>query len=298
MKWIKPFFTFSNSDRNGIIILMVSIFLIVVGSSIIKKFGAEENFKINHAQIDMIQFPVEAKDSSNYDSSENEHDKQILNSEDNSESPTVELHSFNPNVFNENDWLQFDTPEKTIHTIQHYLQKGGKFKSSDDLKKIYGLSDLLIATIQPFIVFDSESPDHSVNVIQQEKLDLNLADSASIDGLKGVSNYTASKIIKYRNRLGGFISVNQLYEIKGIKPEFLQPVLNQVEVISPLQHFVQINLATQEDLSKHPYLNYIIANNIINYRNQHGVFKNENDLMKIELMTDSLLKKIGPYIKY
>lgn len=302
MKWLKNYFTFSNSDRNAVIILSVILFLLITGTKIIDHFGANEQFKINKTEIQAVQLSGNQKNvlpsNQKHYSDKPYNQTEVISGNDISNENETSLHTFNPNVFNENDWTQFGASTKLISTIQNYLTKGGYFKNADDLKKIYGLSDLLFIQVKPYLLFDTISNNSNKPILAYEKLDLNVADSAALDNLKGVGNYTASKIIRYRNLLGGYYSVDQLKEIRGIKPEYLEPVLNQVIVLSPVFTFIEINNVDAKTLSIHPYVSTNEANAIVAYRKQHGNFKTADDLKSIELLSDSLINKLTPYLKY
>ena len=60
---------------------------------------------------------------------------------------------------------------------------------------------------------------------------------------------------------------------------------------------LNINSASADELKQHPYLRYIIANAIVQYRSQHGNYAAVSDLKKIMLITDDIYNKMVPYLK-
>ena len=57
-----------------------------------------------------------------------------------------------------------------------------------------------------------------------------------------------------------------------------------------------INSSTVEELKKHPYINWNVANAIVAYREEHGSYKNVLDIRKTDLVDEDLYRKIAPYL--
>lgn len=115
------------------------------------------------------------------------------------------------------------------------------------------------------------------------RVNLNTADSTELVKVKGIGAKTASAIIRYRNRLGFFASVDQLLEIKLIMPENYERMAPSLYVDgAALENLrTSINSATMEDLGKHPYIGWQIAKIIVAFRESHGHFAKWEDLEKI-----------------
>ena len=130
---------------------------------------------------------------------------------------------------------------------------------------------------------------------QFSKLDINLATEAMLVALPGLGAYTASKIIAYRERLGGFLALDQLQEIQGIRPEILQKVLPYLVLEQGVKR-MSINEVSYETLKQHPYLTWNQANSIIKMRKQKGAFKEIKELKESVLIDDDTYKKLLPYV--
>ena len=117
---------------------------------------------------------------------------------------------FDPNTITEVDLMKLGLPDRLVKTILNYRSKGGRFYDKEDLRKIYGLREEQYRVLEPYVNIPSrirtgfvtsktspvKVPVHIVN--------LNSADSAELDGLRGIGPAFALRIIRYRDLLGGF----------------------------------------------------------------------------------------------
>jgi DNA uptake protein ComE-like DNA-binding protein len=112
--------------------------------------------------------------------------------------------------------------------------------------------------------------------------------------IKGIGKVFASRIMKYRDILGGFHSVDQVGETYGIDPLVL-PELKKYAVLNTKVKKIRIN-----DLEnfRHPYLKYNQVKVIVAYRKQHGNFKNAEDLKQIKILDEATISKIEPYLEF
>jgi DNA uptake protein ComE-like DNA-binding protein len=127
-------------------------------------------------------------------------------------------------------------------------------------------------------------------------IDLNKADSLDLLSLPGIGPYFAKSILRYRKRLGGYVSINQLLEIYGMdknKLDRLRPNL-KVDTVGIVR--LSINTADFKTIMKHPYSNYQIAKAIITFRQQYGAITQYDELIRSGVMPDSVFRKILPYL--
>ncbi len=127
-------------------------------------------------------------------------------------------------------------------------------------------------------------------------LEMNSADSVSLVELYRIGPNLASKIISYRTKLGGFKNLDQLTEIWGFDADILYDLEGKIYVDPTKSQRFNLNTVTLEQLKLHPYFKYNLSQAIINYRKQHGNYQQLNDLKNIKFVTDSILRKIEPYI--
>ena len=116
-------------------------------------------------------------------------------------------------------------------------------------------------------------------------------------GLKGIGNYYADKIIAYRERLGGFIALNQLLEIYKFDAEKLNAIKPYLIVNKNDVQKMDLNTVDVKTLKNHPYINdWNLANSIVKMRLQKQNYKAITEIKESVLMNDSIFKKIEPYI--
>ena len=129
------------------------------------------------------------------------------------------------------------------------------------------------------------------------KVKINSADTTGFKSLKGIGSYYSSKIVKYRKALGGFTSVEQLKEVYGILPEVIDQNVNRLIVDSINIVKVNINTCDIADLKRHPYINWNIANSIVQIRRSQEPYKTVEEIKKSDLVNDEIYRKIAPYLK-
>ncbi|HET9826396.1 MAG TPA: helix-hairpin-helix domain-containing protein, partial [Chitinophagaceae bacterium] len=126
-------------------------------------------------------------------------------------------------------------------------------------------------------------------------VEINAADTTAFIALPGVGGKLASRIINFRDKLGGFYSVNQVGETYGLPDSTFAKIKPLLKLEDPSVKKFNINTATKDDLKSHPYFRWSLANAIVEYRNQHGNFSSVEDLKKIAVITEEIFRKIKPY---
>ena len=285
-KFIKKYFYFSPSEQKGIMLLTLILVLVIFTPFIYRLVKSNNDLVINIQQFTAL-------DSL---------DKSTTKSED---FTTQDPFKFNPNSASSEELKQLGFTDKNIATLQNYLSKGGKIKSADGLKKIYGIDEKLVTKLTPFLLFEKQQENSNskhvidtLNYAKKEKtqvLEINTADSFSLVKLYRIGPKLAAKIIAYREKLGGFLNLHQLTEIYGFDEDILYDLQNKIAVDASKAKRINLNTITEEELKNHPYFKYKLARVITNYRNQHGKYNSYNDLLKIKIINDSILDRIKIY---
>ena len=128
------------------------------------------------------------------------------------------------------------------------------------------------------------------------KIKMNVADTTTWMTISGIGPKRARTIVNYRNQLGGFVSKNQLLEVFGISQELFDKINPLLVIDSNNIAKININNDSKDTIKKHPYFNWNLANALVNYRDQHGVYKSLSKIKEIHLVNDDLYRKIAPYI--
>lgn len=303
-KWLNSYFSVSKREFNGMfvfVLLMVLIFLIPL---IYDKLTYEpitvkiENLNSTLNQIETNNFKPKYN---NYNTKpEGKHNEGIL-------------FNFNPNSLPLAGWLKLGLSQKQAESVLKYVSKGGKFYKKEDLKKMYAISPANYQKFEPYInipqhhnletsqnrypsnnTFKTETTKPTVKAI----IEINSADSAALTTISGIGPAFASRIIKYKNRIGGFVNLEQLKEVYGVDSLKFQQIKNQISVNQLLVNKISINNAEFDQLKKLPYLSFKQMNAIVAYRKQHGNFTNLNDMQKIVILNPTIIAKIAPYVQF
>lgn len=185
--------------------------------------------------------------------------------------------------------------------IINQKEKGLKIYTADDLKKITDVDTFSVSKLKSFLKFfpskkyfaktKTEFKNNIVNLVN-----INNADSIMLDGIKGIGMGTAKRVIAYRDKLGGYVNIEQLKEVWGIDSALFTTLKKSVYIETNSHQKININTVDFERLSKHPYIGYKLAKIILNYRMQHGNFTSTKDLLNIHVMNENIFSKIEMYI--
>lgn len=130
-----------------------------------------------------------------------------------------------------------------------------------------------------------------------QPFDINRADSAGLLPLPGIGPVFAGRIIKYRNLLGGFVSVDQLREVYGMPEATLDMIRDRILVDTSAIDKMQLNRITFSELLRHPYLDYEQVKALVNYREFKGNIQSISELQTNFILADSVLKRVLPYLE-
>lgn len=226
--------------------------------------------------------------------------------------PAPELFSFDPNTATDADFQRLGLPERTVKSILNYRDKGGKFRKKEDLEKIYTLSEEDCARITPYATFSesiaSAAPTHPVvyaggfsrpgkKSSAQVWVDINQAEKADWMTLPGIGEMRAQQLVSYREKLGGFLSVEQIGEMHNFPDSVFQAIKPSLMIGTGDIRKINLNAVSVADLDAHPYISKRQAELIVAFREQHGAFASPEDLGRMRAFSDRVwLAKIGPYL--
>lgn len=206
---------------------------------------------------------------------------------------------FNPNDYQLEDWMNLGLSEKQAKTILNFNKYG--FHSVQDMQKCFVFqNESFFDMIKDSLVFSKQTIGSKYDQAMSRNLavDLNKASKEELKKLKGIGDYYADKIIAYRTRLGGYLSVNQLLEIYRFDQEKLSSIKPYLLLNKNDVHQIDLNKVSTKELKNHPYINdWNLANSIVKMREQKGGYKTIAEIKESVLMTDSIYDKIQPYLK-
>lgn len=300
-KWLNLYFDLSKREYNGLLVLVGLIVVMTALPYIYGTFkGKEDPDEIDQRLVEQLinEMRVEPglPGKKKWPDNRKKHDPVLFR--------------FDPNTTDLAGWQELGLSPKQSAAILKYIAKGGTFKKKEDLKKMYTISSRMYDKLAPYVriagiveprqTFDrklssNRPPYHKAKL---KVVEVNSADSASLCGIKGIGPSFAIRILKFRERVGGFYNKNQLMEVYGLDSVKFKEICEQVEVDAAAIRKISINTAQFEDLKNHPYLRYKQINALIQYRKQHGNYSNIADLNKVLILSPETIARIAPYLVF
>jgi competence protein ComEA len=299
-KWIRDIFGFSGNEINGFLILIPLMLLLIFSEPIYSALVANQ---ARHYE----------RDTKKLDSLVAVWNIHVAETETTPLDKSDSLFSFDPNTTSVEQLRSLGFSPASANRIAAYRLKGGVFRIKADLMKIYGLDSALYKQLYPFIQLPSErlvrSSDRGKPLQRlkfepfgkkevKKTFDINTADTILLKGVYGIGSKLAARIVKFRDRLGGFIKPEQLNEVYGLDSMVINRLLKMSfikEGFIPMK--INVNKANEKQLSGHPYIRYKIARALVTYRFQHGDFMDASDIKKLTMIKPEEVERLLPYIK-
>lgn len=314
MSWrgfLNDFFSYSKKERTGIFIIIAIVFIIIISPNFFQYIFKKEKLNTDGFKKDIASLSVKA-DTSERNYYQNDKKENANNNFSNTHEPVPsELFYFDPNTATYDEWERLGIKDKTIHTIQHYISKGGKFYKPDDIRKIWGMSSTDAQRLIPYIDIKNKNTDYTATLLEKKNvtppafaskgkvntvININTADTSVLKSLPGIGSRLSARIVAFRDKLGGFYSIDQVSETYMLPDSTFQKIKPMLTIGNTAVKQININIATIDEMKSHPYLRYNLANAIFQYRRQHGNYNTVEDVKKIMLITDDVYKKVLPYL--
>lgn len=239
---------------------------------------------------------------------------------------------FDPNTVNEADLQRLGLSAKQAKSFIKYRDRRNKpFQTADELDKIRILKDdqkvhlKELAVIEPMAFVQQD--DNAIEPTTENQvteaatrqgpttygstvappvayaspeftLDINEATALDLEQLPGIGPFWAKRLLEFREKLGGFSSLQQVSTTYGFPDSTYQRILPYLENPGPVYRKITINLLTKEELKEHVYINYKLADIIVKFREQHGPFNSIEDVRRIRLFNQQLEEKLAPYLDF
>lgn len=300
--FLHDLFTFSKSERRAIFVLLGVILVLAIALSIWPRKSSSLS----------TLTPSSQTDSGVSENTEN-----------------AAPFAFDPNTADSATLRALGLSPFVASNIVKYRRAGGRFRTPAALARIYGMDSVTFARLRPYILIASPapsaypanpvSPAHPVNpapsadlatpppprepspykAYMENKLtdgtflDLNKADSADLVRIPGIGPYYASRIVRLRRQLGGFVAAAQLSDIPNL------PDIGDWVTIEPgTQTRINVNTATLATLKNHPYIGYYRARAIMNLRHRDGRILSLRQLSFLDEFSDDDIQRLAPYLSF
>ena len=275
---MKSHFQFSNKQRSGIFLLV----LIIIGIECVYLFTdfSNDEIPVNQNELDTFR---------------NELDSLRLIEIENSK---PKIYPFNPNYITDYKGYTLGMSNEEIDRLHQFRESNRWVNSVKEFQNVTEVSDSLLATMSPYFKFpdwvtnpkpkvNSNNNSYSNNNTPKtfaQKIDLNKATASQLKEVYGVGEKLSERIIAYRSKfIGGFIADVQLLEVYGLSTEVIERIKNDFTVKTPRAiNTFNLNTATRDELVTIQYIDYEVANNIIEERTLRDGFKSIEELTKVE----------------
>ncbi len=223
----------------------------------------------------------------------------------------IRMQVFDPNTADSCTLVHLGFKPWQAKNLLKYRAKGGKYRKPEDLKRLYGMTDSMYMTLEPYICIARDTSRIDSIVVDSARIDsvpkwksmkkdtiLNLrtADTTELKLIRGIGSYRAKQIVRYREQLGGFVSVEQIMEAKGMDKVAADSIIPHFVLDSIVIRKLTINQSRPEVLSRHPYLSFEQAKAIYEYRRKHIRIKSAEELKKIKELSQEDIEKLLIYL--
>ena len=281
---MKSHFQFTNQQRNGILLLLAIIIVLQCVYAFVD--FSDEEVPVNQKEIETFRRELDSL-----------HLVEIENNK-------PKIYPFNPNYITDYKGYTLGMSNDEIDRLHKFRESNQWVNSAKQFQQVTKISDSLLAKISPYFKFPEwvTNPKPKTNSYNNtfsnnapktysQKTDLNRATASRLQKVYGVGEKLSERIITYReNYKGGFIADVELSEIYGLSPEVIERIKNDFTVKTPraIKKY-NLNSATRDELVNIKYIDYEVANNIIEERTLRDGFKSLDELTKVE---DFPIKKI------
>ncbi|MBR2935575.1 MAG: helix-hairpin-helix domain-containing protein [Paludibacteraceae bacterium] len=228
-----------------------------------------------------------------------------------SDTIVIRMQAFDPNVADSSTLVHLGFKPWQAKNMLKYRAAGGRYRKPEDLKRLYGMTDSMYLALAPYITIAQVENDSvladtlgldSLPVWTSEKKDtlinLRTADTTELKMIRGIGSYRARQIVGYRERLGGFVRVEQVKEILGMDSTEVDSILAHLWIDSVAVEQMNVNTIGVQRLSRHPYLRFEQAKAIYELRRREIRLDSIQQLQAIDCISGETLDKIAPYLNF
>lgn len=286
------YFKFNNQQRKGIF-LFFGIIVILQGV---------------YFFIDFNSIPIDSSEKKQWLSLQAEVDSlKLINS-----SEKYKVYPFNPNFITDYKGYKLGMSLEEIDRLLAFRKQNKFVNSAKEFQNVTKISDSLLNTISPFFKFPdwvNEKKDSKrfqdfskAEYNAKEKIiliDINNATQQDLIKINGIGEVISLKILNQKEKLGAFVSMEQMKEIWGLSPEVILSLNKYFTIVKlPNLNKIDINNASLKELSQFFYFKYDLARQIVKYRSMNGDFKNIDDLIKINGFPVEKANYINLYLSF
>ncbi|MEL6975059.1 MAG: helix-hairpin-helix domain-containing protein [Bacteroidota bacterium] len=278
------FFSFNKQEQRGTLYLVV-ILVVLQGLVFISDIGPSEEKQVSLLDASLI---------SELDSMK----KAVI------QQRKAEIYPFNPNYFSDFKAYTLGISPEEIDRLFAFRKTGKYIESASHFQEVTQVSDSLLATLLPYLKFkqtsfDKQKTAYKHQIVSKKELevkDLNSATAAELKRVYGIGEKLSLRIVKFRDRLGGFLANEQLYDVYGLDSATVEKTLKRFQVLKvPKIEKIDVLTASAKELASLVYIRWEVAENIVVFRETNGIESLE-DLKAVEGFPTDKITRIGLYL--
>ncbi len=288
MKKLKSHFRFDKQERNGIFFLLLLMVVLQAAYFLLKTK--------NHANTSSLTWDSEIQKQ--VDSL-----KQLALIE-----KVPRIYPFNPNYITDYKGYTLGMSTKEIDRLLEFRKTGKFVNSVAEFQQVTQISDSVLATFSSYFKFPdwvknkkriAMNVNPKIETHAKRVIDLNLATQEELRQIYGVGEKLSARILKFRDRLGGFLVNDQLYDVYGLDPQTVERVLERFQVLNPPEiRQIKINSASSSEIARLVYINRSQAEKIVRHREVNGPFNSLNDMAPMFNDSREKIDRIGLYLSF
>lgn len=165
-------------------------------------------------------------------------------------------------------------------------------RDEEDLRACYMIADTVADLLALYVIYPEESPS------APQLVEINRADSAALRSVVGIGEKSVVAILAYRERLGGFYSVDQLAEIPQVTEANFERIVQQICCDSCEIRKIDINFAPPSALKGHPYIRPVVLRKLLSKRQLKGGWRSTEELVEDNILTRAEAERLAPYLRF
>lgn len=184
--------------------------------------------------------------------------------------------------------------------VVRYGEMIGGYRSMEEFAECYAVDSAMAERMRPYIIFSVRSAD-TIRYEREEisfPVNINTADSATLRRVRGIGEKSVGPIMRYRELLGGYYSVEQISELDVVTAENFRIISAQIYADSVDIKKISINFASPKVLEVHPYLSNRMLRRIINKRELKGGWSTIQEMIDDDIFTEEEAARVAPYLDF
>jgi len=245
-----------------------------------------------------------------------------------------ETFPFDPNTADSTTLLRLGLSPWQVRSIYRYRAKHGRYHKPEDFMRVPNLTNEQWERLKPYIriakkyqyvaplqtsprggrlpsqsihevLIDADtikkSPSSSGEGLGRglklrvgEAIDINTADTTLLKMIPGIASKRAARIVAYRNKLGGFVAVEQAMEATEMPDSVLQYMTVSALPVTK----INVNKLSIQQMMKHPYLNFYQAKAIFEHRRNKGELHSVEELSRLDGFRPTDIDRLQAYVEF